>query len=54
MLTTNRDTPAWNRAGSAARQPAKADIPIDTERLIWDQEYRDEVRTYLKTDYSKT
>lgn len=58
MLATNHDAPAWNRIGRALRQPeppkTKADLPVDIERLVWDREYRDEVRTYLKAGSGKT
>jgi len=54
MLAIHRDAPAWRRNGRALRQPEtpnnKTDVPVDTERLVWDQEYRDEIRTFLKTN----
>ena len=54
MLVSYRDTPAWSRNGRALRQPeppkTKTDVAVDTERLVWDQEYRDEMRTLLKTN----
>ena len=57
MLAIYRDAPPWSRNGRALRQPEPAktgtDIPVDTERLVWDQEYRDEVRTHLKTNGGK-
>ena len=53
MLAMYRDAPAWSHNGRALRQPEtpenKSDVPVDTDRLVWDQEYRDEIRTYLKT-----
>jgi len=55
MLATNHDAPAWSRVGRALRQPEpKTDLQVDTERLVWDQEYRDEVRSYLKAGKGKT
>ncbi len=58
MLAMNRDAPAWSRTGHALRQAepptTTTTVPVDTERLVWDQEYRDEIRTCLRTDCSKT
>lgn len=58
MLAINQDAPAWSRIARALRQVEppkhKSDMPIDTERLVWDQEYRDEVRTFLKGDGGKS
>ncbi len=53
MMAENRDCPCWSRAGRAAPQPepqpSAAVRRIDLDRLVWDQEYREEVRFYLKS-----
>jgi hypothetical protein len=53
MMAENRDYPRWSRTGRVAPRPeprpAAAPCGIDLDRLVWDQEYRDEVRLYLKT-----
>jgi len=52
-MAENRDCPCWSRAGRAAPRPeprpSAAPCGIDLDRLIWDQEYREEVRLYLKS-----
>ena len=43
---------AWDRSTRALHQPDKAPASyaadVDLERLVWDQEYRDEVRARMK------
>ena len=45
---------AWDRSTRALQQPEPAPASyaadIDLERLVWDQEYRDEVRAYLSNN----
>ncbi len=52
-MAENRDCPCWSRAGRAAPRPeprpSAARRRIDLDRLVWDQEYREEVRLYLKS-----
>jgi hypothetical protein len=52
-MAEERDCPCRSRAGPAEDRPEsrRAAQPrgIDLDRLVWDQEYRDEVRVYLRT-----
>ncbi len=56
-MAETRDCPCWSRPGRTAprpepRPPAAA-RKIDLDRLVWDQEYREEVRLYLKSTDAK-
>jgi len=51
MFAANRETPA---PGDIGHPPARLEMPgyepagdIDLDRVIWDQEYREEVRLHL-------
>ncbi len=56
MFSAQREAPAGSRDNLPPLKAAAANgltTPIDTERLVWDQEYRDEIRTRLKTGSGK-
>lgn len=53
MFAANRETPAPSDIG---HPPARLEMAgyqpcpdIDLDRVVWDQEYREEVRLYLKS-----
>ena len=53
MIAANRETPARSDIG---HPPPRLEMPrceptrdIDLDRVVWDQEYREEVRLYLRS-----
>ncbi len=53
MFAANRETPALEDIA----HPARLDVPgyepsddIDLDRVVWDQEYREEVRLHLRSE----
>lgn len=52
MLAVSLETTPWSRPRGAPRAPeppkAPPAAPIDLDRVVWDKEYRDEVRLHLK------
>jgi hypothetical protein len=53
MFAANRETPAL---GDIGQLPPRLETPrcelsrdIDLDRVVWDQEYREEVRLYLNS-----
>ncbi len=53
MMAATRDTPRWHRGAGTSIQPelpqANPEPQIDLDRLVWDLEYRDEMRRHLES-----
>ncbi len=53
MIAANRETPAPSDIGHPPAPPEIAGYQpssdIDLDRVVWDQEYREEVRIYLRS-----